>query len=253
MVHEPSGGILMADKCLQALQQSIRCGGGVFRDGEKMIRLEQDVTTGAVRVVTSRATYEGRRVVLTCGSWINKLVKPFGVQYPVKPLKINVLYWKAKNPDMYDINKFPASMIETENVFYSLPIMEYPGHMKVCYHYGIELDPDQPAKANQENQKLRDKQYKFVVECVKKHFPQLEEVPGVQEDCIYTNTPDQDLILEYLPGSNGKIVIGAGFSGHGFKLAPAVGHILGDLALGTAPPYDLAPFSSARFSSVSKM
>lgn len=252
-VYEPSGGVLLADKCLQALQQSIRSGGGMFRDGEKMIRLEQDATTGAVRVVTSKSTYEGKRVVLTCGSWINKLVKPFGIQYPVKPLKINVMYWKTKNPNMYDIKNFPATIIETKHVFYSLPIMEYPGHMKVCYHYGIELDPDEPAKTSRENQKTREEQYEFVVECVKRHYPHLEAVPSVQEDCIYTNTPDQDLILEYLPGSNRKIVVGAGFSGHGFKLAPAVGHILGDLALGTPPPYDIAPFSSDRFGSASKM
>jgi sarcosine oxidase/L-pipecolate oxidase len=39
-----------------------------------------------------------------------------------------------------------------------------------------------------------------------------------------------------------RIVIGAGFSGHGFKMAPLIGAIMADLATGQKPPVDLTPF-----------
>ncbi|OGL12956.1 MAG: hypothetical protein A3I14_10490 [Candidatus Rokubacteria bacterium RIFCSPLOWO2_02_FULL_73_56] len=41
--------------------------------------------------------------------------------------------------------------------------------------------------------------------------------------------------------------IAAGMSGHGFKLAPAVGEHLAVLLTGAAPPVDPAPFRLARF------
>jgi len=257
-VHEPSGGILMADRCLLALQQSIKAGGGKINDGEKVEKIEEinsgeDCDDGYVRITTNRSIYSAKKVVLTCGAWINKVIKPFGVEYPLKPMRINVLYWKAKNPNLYSVNNFPGVLIENHPLhFYSLPIMEYPGHMKVCFHYGVKIDPDQPAKLGKTGDVIRARQLEYLLDCVKTHYPDLELQPGVQENCIYTNTPDSDLILECLPG-HPRIVVGAGFSGHGFKLGPATGHILGDLAIDRQPPYPLEPFSSSRFKNTSRM
>lgn len=53
--------------------------------------------------------------------------------------------------------------------------------------------------------------------------------------CTYTTTPDEDFILDRI----GPVVIGAGFSGHGFKFTPVVGRILADLATGTRPAPDI--------------
>lgn len=44
-------------------------------------------------------------------------------------------------------------------------------------------------------------------------------------------TRDEDFIIDRIP-TRPNIVVGAGFSGHGFKLAPVVGRILVQLALG---------------------
>ena len=41
-----------------------------------------------------------------------------------------------------------------------------------------------------------------------------------------TSTPDAEFVLE----RHGPVVVGAGFSGHGFKHAPAIGRVLADLA-----------------------
>ncbi|WP_375385507.1 FAD-dependent oxidoreductase [uncultured Microbacterium sp.] len=59
-----------------------------------------------------------------------------------------------------------------------------------------------------------------------------EWLPGVDPDtftettCTYTSTPDSRFFLERI----GPIVIGAGFSGHGFKFTPVIGRVLADLA-----------------------
>nr|WP_244510069.1 hypothetical protein [Halogranum gelatinilyticum] len=43
------------------------------------------------------------------------------------------------------------------------------------------------------------------------------------------------------------VVVGAGFSGHGFKFASAVGEVLADLAVEGETVHPIEPFRLARF------
>ena len=61
--------------------------------------------------------------------------------------------------------------------------------------------------------------------------------------CLYTLTDDEDYILDLLPGDP-RIAVGAGFSGHGFKLAPVTGRILAGLVLEGVS--DVVPFEEDR-------
>ena len=80
--------------------------------------------------------------------------------------------------------------------------------------------------------------------------------------CDYLQ-PDKGPFLDRHPLCH-NVIIGAGFSGltalyinwtcdslhhigHGFKLAPIVGKILSEIALGHPPSYDLSPFKIDRF------
>jgi sarcosine oxidase, subunit beta len=63
----------------------------------------------------------------------------------------------------------------------------------------------------------------------------------------YDATPDSQPIVGAV-GPDEGLFVAAGFSGHGFMLAPAIGRRLADLALGQHPDPDLAAFSLARFS-----
>ncbi|MRC56929.1 FAD-dependent oxidoreductase, partial [Bacillus thuringiensis] len=73
-----------------------------------------------------------------------------------------------------------------------------------------------------------------------RHLPGVIPQVGINEHCMYTMTPDEHFILDVHPHWK-NIVIGAGFSGHGFKLAPVVGKVLAELAIGRRPSYDLRP------------
>jgi sarcosine oxidase len=73
-----------------------------------------------------------------------------------------------------------------------------------------------------------------------------EWLPGADADavipisCTYTTTSDGNFVLD----AAGPVVVGAGFSGHGFKFVPTVGRILADLVEGIASP--AAQFALAR-------
>ena len=60
-------------------------------------------------------------------------------------------------------------------------------------------------------------------------------------------TPDEHFVIGALPGTDGRVAVAAGFSGHGFKFTPLVGEVLADLAIdgATAAPIDL--FAPTRF------
>ena len=58
-------------------------------------------------------------------------------------------------------------------------------------------------------------------------------------------TPDWMPILDEAPVKG--LFVAAGMSGHGFKLAPAVGEMMAALITGGRPPVDPAPFRLARF------
>ena len=66
--------------------------------------------------------------------------------------------------------------------------------------------------------------------------------------CMYSMTPDEDFIIDTHP-IHKEIILAAGFSGHGFKFASAVGEALSEIAQNQATTIDLTPFRLSRFDS----
>ncbi|KAL4521533.1 hypothetical protein Ndes2437B_g07888 [Nannochloris sp. 'desiccata'] len=87
--------------------------------------------------------------------------------------------------------------------------------------------------------------------CLRKYLPGVAAAPmQMSSVCMFTNTPDNHFILDYHPkyrpcqesleeGDQGRwqetkgpvVVLGSACSGHGFKFAPVLGEIIGDLAM----------------------
>ena len=63
---------------------------------------------------------------------------------------------------------------------------------------------------------------------------------------VYDVTPDWNPVLGRVADMHG-LIVAYGFSGHGFKLSPAVGRVLAQEALGLATDVSLAPYSLERF------
>lgn len=84
---------------------------------------------------------------------------------------------------------------------------------------------------------------------VTERLPRLEDAPLTSMWAgLRDMTPDDVGIVGELQAARG-FYIAAGFSGHGFMHAPAVGEILARLITGRDPPFDIAALHPARFSS----
>jgi sarcosine oxidase len=104
------------------------------------------------------------------------------------------------------------------------------------HHVGARIDPDTSS---------RDADARAVEEieaAVRRWLPALEPTAVQVDTCIYDTTPDEDFVLD----RRGRIVVGAGTSGHGFKFGPLFGEVLADLATGASPRFPLQPFALAR-------
>ena len=64
--------------------------------------------------------------------------------------------------------------------------------------------------------------------------------------CLYTNTPDEDFIIDAHP-AHPQVLIVSPCSGHGFKFSSAIGEIVTDLVMEGESALDLTPFRLARF------
>ncbi|XP_037534341.1 peroxisomal sarcosine oxidase [Nematolebias whitei] len=244
---EITAGVLYADRVLRTVQTQFEKLGGVLRDNEEVT----DIKPGpCVTVCTSAGVYVANSVVITAGPWTNALLAHTGLQLPLEVVKINVCYWKEKVSGTYHVKKrFPCFIQtegeETKEHIYGLPSNEYPGLVKICYHMGSRTDPDQ--RDRQTERTDIDILRRFVARCM----PGLIPEPAVVESCMYTLTPDHNFVLDCHPTYN-NIIIGAGFSGHGFKFGPVVGKLLCELSLGEVPSFDLSPFRIRRFQTNTK-
>ncbi|XP_064612435.1 peroxisomal sarcosine oxidase-like [Liolophura sinensis] len=247
-VLDHTAGILWASAAVLAYQTVFRCRGGVLNDGDKVLRI---IPADISEVVTSRARYKTRSVIITAGPWTNKILKDLGLSLPLKTLRTYLPYWRvAPNGGMSIEDKSAPCMSEKigpdadENYVYHSPSAEYPGHVKIALHDGPEADPENPDETSQDDVigKLAD--------YIRSHLPFVHaKKPSIVEPCMYTMTPDHHFVLDRHPRYR-NIIIGAGFSGHGFKMAPVVGKVLGQLSLGQSPSYDLTPFRISRFPGV---
>ncbi|XP_036864306.1 peroxisomal sarcosine oxidase isoform X6 [Manis javanica] len=245
----------MMEECYQMWAQlehedAIRQLGGLVHDGEKVMEIKPGLP---VMVKSTSRSYQAKSLIITAGPWTNRLLHPLGIELPLQTLRINVCYWQEKVPGSYSVSQaFPCllglGLSLTPYHIYGLPSGEYPGLMKVCYHHGNNADPEE-RDCLAAFSDIQDVQ--ILSRFVHDHLTDLEPEPAIMEHCMYTNTPDEHFILDQHPKYD-NIVIGAGFSGHGFKLAPVVGKILYELSMKLTPSYDLTHFRISRFPGLGK-
>ena len=109
--------------------------------------------------------------------------------------------------------------------FYGLPEFGCEG-IKLARHITHDVNDDPDAVPTETPQAAIDDLHTFLTE---QFVPEVERFVS-WETCLYTNTKTEDFILDHHP-DNKNIVIGAGFSGHGFKFGPLTGRILSELVL----------------------
>jgi len=234
-VFEPQSGSL---KCEQAVRSWIQLAeqagcaqlfncpvSEVGRDGD----LQQ--------VTTLDGIYRGRKMLISAGTWVGKLIPGL----PVAPTR-KVFAWYQADGRYSENNKFPGFTVEMADgsQFYGFPADN--NALKVGRHDGGQL-MQQPEDR---------KPFGAVAADGSETFSFLRQfLPGVGvclhgEACSYDFSPDEDFIIDTLPGEPDRLLI-TGLSGHGFKFASVLGELAAEFAQQKPFSFDLSPFRLSRF------
>jgi sarcosine oxidase len=228
VLYSPQAGFLVTEPSLRALAAAARPLGAELREHEPA--RAWGATAAGAWVRTDRATYHADRLVVTAGAWAGQILADLGLPLTVRR---KVLWWLAvEDPAPFLPDRFPIFITGSDaGEVYGFPIHDHPG-LKIANHLGGEpTDPDGVERA------VRDEEKADVVALASRLLPGVTDRVLESAVCLYTLTPDTDFVVDRHPRWP-HVAVGAGFSGHGFKFAPAIGELLAYLALDPAArPY----------------
>ena len=237
--YSPQVGFLLTEPALHGLAQAARRLGVEIRD-EEPVR-DWGATAGGAWARTDNGTYHGDRLLITAGAWTSRLLADLGL--PLTVLR-KVLWWLAvEEPARFSLGRFPVFITDSPHgEIYGFPIHDHPG-LKIANHAG-----GMPTTPEIVERRVRDNEKADVVALASRIFRGVTDRVLESSVCLYTMSPDTDFVVDRHPTWH-HVVVGAGFSGHGFKFATAIGEHLAALALDSGThPYPR--FALARFGAV---
>lgn len=236
----PRGGMLFASECLAALRDRLLSRGGRVREGVRVTRVESVGARARVQLEGGE-TLEADRVVVTAGPWAPALLAGLW-RAPVRATRQQVCYFAGAAPESFGAERFPVFLASME--YYGFPL-HGPAWLKVASHItGQTVDPENGYEPD-------DAEVEGVRAFLRRVIPAAAALELAQVDrCMYDMTPDEDFILDRLPGAE-RIIVGSGFSGHGFKFGVLIGDLLASLALDEEPAFPLERFRLSRFDEMS--
>ncbi len=232
----PIGGMLHASECLVALSERLKARGGVLREGAQVARVEPEGSGGRV-ILADGTRLSADRVIVTAGPWVHDVLP--GLTLPVRPTRQQVCYFSGlPDPAMFAVGRFPVFLVGMNQ--YGFPL-HGPGWIKVGLHaFGETADPNAGYEPDMgEVEAVRDFLRRVIPDAAEARLELVDR-------CMYDVTPDEDFILDAHPGGDG-VILGSGFSGHGFKFGILIGEMLAALARGVEGPVPGARFQLNRF------
>ncbi len=243
-----SSGILAASFCptdghadpiatVNAYKEAAQRNGTVFRIGESVEALSTEGNQLST-VITNKRTISTNRCLLACGVGINQLIHRFGIQVPLSFAIATVIQPAPTATLLKPVLGVADGAVtlrqERDGKFrLSSGVQKWNGAV-------IEKDGQPHVFPSSEK----------VYSTLKAGFGICPSLKGLQMRRFWGGsidlTPDALPVLDRLPEVEG-IYLASGFSGHGFGIAPAVGHILYHLILGTASGLAFESFRLERF------
>ncbi len=244
VLYQPDSGFVKASAAVKGHIKLARQNGAILKDKTAVANLS--IHQDSVDVATEAGNYSAGKLVVTAGSWARSLLLETGLDLPLQPLRCQLNFMSTRQSSLYEAESCPVWIAHVSGLFpetlYGIPSHDGSG-FKVAFHGGPPHRHPREIDYNPDPENLES--VRHFLRC---HIPGLAEAP-VKESriCLYTQSPDEHFIVDKHP-SHSHVVIGAGFSGHGFKFSTIIGKMLSDLALDGATPHNDRLFKISRFS-----
>jgi sarcosine oxidase len=231
---DPYGGTIRPEASVVTAAALAERSGAVLH----RYRRVQDVRRDGDRciVVADGEEHEFDQVIVAPGPWTPDLDCLSGL--PVHVKRICAAWFPRTDCDLFDPSTRPAVIRVGTPAYSCFPAFDDVG-VKVIHHVDFQtVGTGEVARPSPE-------EIQATSEAVRQTLPGLRPTPIRTEVYRDSWTPDGHAILGRL--DDGPILVATGFSGHGFKLAPAFGSVLADLVQGLDVDATVASLSPARF------
>jgi sarcosine oxidase subunit beta len=239
IAFEPEAGFADAYLVASGFARAARRRGVQFQEGVSVQRLLRDGSR-IIGVQTDKGRVETGTVIAATNIWTPAFERDIGCVLPVKAERHRVFALAG-----------PAAYTHEMPVYKDLAS---PG-MLYCRSYGGRQMLVSEGIAGEVLATPQIEQGDIPIDAVIEvatqvalRFPGWDQA-GVAASWtgVYDVTPDWNPVLGAVPGLHG-LLLAFGFSGHGFKLSPAVGRLLAQAALGQITDVPLEPYALQRFS-----
>jgi sarcosine oxidase len=239
VVWQADGGFLLAERTILAhLNGALRHGAELrFREA---VRGWEPTPEGGVRVTTDGGRYEADRLAICAGAWIGRVVPRLAEL--AKPERQVLAWLQPTRPELFEPDRFPVFLLDVaEGSYYGFPVHDVPGFKFGWYHHLREpIDPDDPDRSAGPKDEAALRAF------AERYFPDGAGPTVMLKTCIFTNTPDEHFIVDWLPDAP-QVAIASACSGHGYKFASVIGEIMADLAMHDTTGHGIGLFRLDRF------
>ena len=246
-IYEPEAGFVETEKAILSYVEEAQKLGAVIHQKEKVLGWE--LIEDGVEVRTSNGNYTCKKIIVTAGPWSAKLMPTINDE--LKITRQTLMWIQPDEANSFKTPVFPCWFVvdkEKPGAYYGFPIAEIhdtknPVGFKFAYHYpGAETDPDDVDRSISEIDK------EPLLGFIDRYIPKAKgQVLGVKT-CLYSNSRDENFVIDCLKETEGRVCFARGFSGHGFKFVSVVGEIMADLALKGATTLPIGFLRADRFS-----
>lgn len=245
VLFHSDAGTLDPTATVAAMLALTAAAGGEVRQ-ESPVNSIEDVP-GGVRVHTAGGSVRAGVAVLATGAWLPDLLDRWGRVAP------GLLALHRRLPALavvqHQIFHFPrreplaAAVVDDWPIFLHQMSAAEAGAGEATSLYGLpggrdagpgggiklaEHNLGTPTTADTRDGIVDPGSRQRVTRYVESWMPGLEPAPYAETTCLYTDTPDEEFVLDRA----GALVLASPCSGHGAKFAPLLGELIADLATG---------------------
>ncbi|MDX6551277.1 MAG: hypothetical protein QOJ31_1961, partial [Gaiellales bacterium] len=234
--YEPEGGFADAQKMCLGWFAAAAARGLRHHLGStvRAIRVEDDRVVG---VETDAGLHPAGRVVLATGAWANDLLEALGVRLPIELRRLQVAILRTPQG-----GPLPSAVVS--DAVSNVVVRPDRGHQFCAVAYAGD---DVLERADDCDHGLSPGYLDAVRAGLEQRFPRLSGFDLVRGFAgPYDVTPDWNPVIGPCPGIEG-LYLAVGWSGHGFKLSPAVGEVVAAEVTDRTPPIDVSELRPERF------
>lgn len=235
MVIDKKAGLLHSrDAVKAAVHRSEQLGATVYSH-TPIDRIEEVVD--GVLLYANGKKYKVGNVVITTGPFIHELVPELADQIDIR--QTIGTWFPVKDTKAFYPDQFPVFIKEIGDLsIYGLPSIDG----KTA---NVSLSAQQKDKIlglHEFHDQVRDEHLNEISQFVRTFLPGLDYKPSQVKAYMEAYTKNNTPIIGYLPQYR-HVLVATGFSGHGFKMAPAIGKLISQMIMNEKPSYEVELFS----------